>query len=53
MIATGLLTVAADAVWGRLLPGVGVTLRWPNGETTAVLDTATGLGPARIEGGRR
>jgi hypothetical protein len=52
MIATDLLIVAVDAVRGRLRPGTGITLRWPDGESTAVLDTATGLDRARIEGGQ-
>jgi hypothetical protein len=52
MIAVCLSTAVADAVCGRLRPLAGVTLRWPDGESTAVLDTATGLGAARTEGGQ-
>jgi putative N-acetyltransferase (TIGR04045 family) len=38
---------ATSAVCGELIPGAGVRLRWPDGETTDALGGAlTGLGPA-------
>ena len=37
----------ASAACGELVPGAGVTLRWPDGETTeGIASGVTGLGPA-------
>ncbi|WP_375497564.1 MSMEG_0567/sll0787 family protein [uncultured Jatrophihabitans sp.] len=39
---------AASAVCGGLVPGAGVSLRWPDGETTeGIAAGVTGLGPAK------
>src|SRR3978361_2035370 len=37
---------ATGAVCGSLTDTPGVSLRWPDGETTAVVGPVTGLGPA-------
>jgi putative N-acetyltransferase (TIGR04045 family) len=43
----GLTNPAASARCGRLVPGAGVTLVWPDGSRTGALEGAvTGLGPA-------
>ena len=41
---------ASSAGCGELVPGTGVSLRWPDGETThAITSGVTGLGPATRE----
>jgi putative N-acetyltransferase (TIGR04045 family) len=40
---------ATSAACGELVPGVGVALRWPDGETTSAIPAGvTGLGPAGL-----
>jgi selenophosphate synthetase-related protein len=46
-LATTAAGPAVTADCGELIPGHGVTLRWPDGElTTALPPLVTGLGPA-------
>lgn len=46
-VAAPTAVAAVSAACGRLVPGVGVRLRWPDGETTvAVPGPVTGLGSA-------
>ena len=41
---------ATSAACGELVAGTGVTLRWPDGETTeGIASGVTGLGPANQE----